>query len=248
MQMLRAPDETFGSHRIAAAPGTHAILAEIVSAKVEAKDSKILDMGAYTGALISRLRAHGYENLLAADLSNHLTEKVEKVWACDFNGDFPSVIAERDFDCIIASEVIEHLDDPRAFMRRCRSMLRPGGVLIISTPNIAFFEGRIKFALTGEIWAFGAKNYKSIRHITPISARHLPMMMAECGLRCDLVETGASYASTLRKILTAPIWLPMRLAFGESTLGETLFAVGIADVVSGNVGLESWESQTAAQA
>ena len=219
--MLRRADETYRNHRVAAAPGTHQKIADMVTRHVPT-DGKILDLGAYTGALIARLKDAGYNNVYGADLSNHLRESVGDFWACDFNAEFANSIPEREFDCITASEVIEHLDDPRAFLRQCRLLLKPGGVLIISTPNIQFFEGRIKFALTGQLWGFGARNYRSQRHISPISASHLPMMMQESGLHCLEVTTAASFVTPLRKALTAPIWAPMRLAFGPMTLGETL--------------------------
>ncbi|MEP7235649.1 MAG: methyltransferase domain-containing protein [Ignavibacteriota bacterium] len=38
------------------------------------------------------------------------------------------------FDCVIASEIIEHVPDPKAFVRSLLKVLKPGGVLIISTP------------------------------------------------------------------------------------------------------------------
>lgn len=39
------------------------------------------------------------------------------------------------FDAIVAGELIEHLANPGSFLERCRDHLRPGGRLIISTPN-----------------------------------------------------------------------------------------------------------------
>lgn len=39
------------------------------------------------------------------------------------------------FDGIVAGELIEHLERPVDFLRRCRETLRPGGDLILSTPN-----------------------------------------------------------------------------------------------------------------
>ena len=225
--MLRLSNESYRNHRVAAAPGTHQAIADQVGARV-AKDARILDLGAYTGALIARLRDNGYSNLYAADLANHLTEPVADHWACDFNGDFASVIGDNEFDCIIACEVIEHLDNPRAFLRQCRQLLRDGGILIISTPNIEFFEGRIKFLLTGDLWGFGEKNYRSQRHITPIAASQVPLMLSECAFSAMEISTAASFATPLRRVLTAPLWLPMRAAFGRSTMGETLIVVGQA--------------------
>jgi SAM-dependent methyltransferase len=43
-------------------------------------------------------------------------------------------IKER-FDTILAGEIIEHLDNPQAFLSGCYSILKPGGYLVISTPN-----------------------------------------------------------------------------------------------------------------
>jgi len=40
------------------------------------------------------------------------------------------------FDTIIAGELIEHLQNPGKFLEGCRRALRPGGVLVLSTPNI----------------------------------------------------------------------------------------------------------------
>lgn len=138
--MLRLDLETFGSHRVAAAPGTHARLAQLVTRHVD-RSASILDLGAYSGALIARLRSLGYEKLSAADLANHLTEPVERFRTCDFNTRFSDNFEHRTFGAIVASEVIEHLDNPRAFLRECHKLLEPGGHLILSTPNIQFSRG-----------------------------------------------------------------------------------------------------------
>merc|ERR1712002_196024 len=39
------------------------------------------------------------------------------------------------FDCVVASEVIEHVPDPQVFLKHCVSLLNPGGSLIVSTIN-----------------------------------------------------------------------------------------------------------------
>lgn len=227
MSLLRRPNETYGLHPIAAATGTHSRIAELVSRHVE-DDRCVLDLGAYTGALIARLRDAGYTRLSGADLSRHIAEEVDAFWKCDFNGPFADEIDRSPFECITACEVIEHLDNPRAFLRQCHQLLAPGGTLVISTPNIQFFEARIKFALTGELWGFSERSYRSQRHISPVLASHVPMMLRECGFACREVSTGASFASPLRRLLTFPIWGPMRLLLGPMVLGETLFIVATA--------------------
>ena len=226
--MLRRAPAQYGEHRIAAAPGTHDAVATLVAQHVS-KDARVLDLGAFTGAMLARLTANGFKQLHAADLVNHLSRSLDLAFTqADFNEDFAQNFGSLQFDCIIASEIIEHLDDPRHFLREIRKLLLPGGIAVVSTPNIAFFEGRIKFLLRGELWGFGANNYRSQRHITPLSREQFPLVLAETGFSLFVMSTAGSFATPLRRVLTAPLWIPMRLLFGPSVLGETLIAVATA--------------------
>ncbi len=45
------------------------------------------------------------------------------------------VLKGRSFDTIICGELIEHLENPYAFLRELRALLKPGGCLIVTTPN-----------------------------------------------------------------------------------------------------------------
>jgi len=67
----------------------------------------------------------------AARLDRVLTEDLE-----DFQ-DWDSLGA---FDVVIAGDVLEHLSDPWAVLRRAAALLPPGGVAIISLPNVRYWE------------------------------------------------------------------------------------------------------------
>lgn len=49
--------------------------------------------------------------------------------------DLPKPFEENSFDAILAGEIIEHLEQPVEFLRLCNKTLKPGGLLVISTPN-----------------------------------------------------------------------------------------------------------------
>jgi len=221
---LRRGKESYDGIEIAATPGLHLAVAESVIRHVK-RESGILELGAYRGALVRRLLDLRYSNIMAADLDNHLTIGGISHVRCDFNDEFASRFGEQKFDCVVAVEVIEHLNDVRKFLSQCANLLKKDGIVIVSTPNIGFFEGRIKFFLTGELWGFGAKNYLSQRHISPVSVEQFPLLMAETGFASLELYTVGSFATWLRTILTSIFWVPMRLAFGRFTVGECLICV-----------------------
>lgn len=57
-------------------------------------------------------------------------------------GDAHTVDLLREFDCIVAGELIEHLDNPGMFLRNMMRHLRPGGSIVLTTPN-PFYPKRI---------------------------------------------------------------------------------------------------------
>ncbi len=54
------------------------------------------------------------------------------------------------FDIIISVEGIEHIDTQEYFIQELRRVLKPGGRLILSTPNILSIRSRLSYALTGQ--------------------------------------------------------------------------------------------------
>jgi 2-polyprenyl-3-methyl-5-hydroxy-6-metoxy-1,4-benzoquinol methylase len=80
----------------------------------------------------------------------------------------------RRFDVILAMDVLEHLAEPAELVRRCRAFLRPGGVLVVSVPNVAnitvraaLLFGRFEYASRGIL------DRGHVRFFTRRSARHL---------------------------------------------------------------------------
>lgn len=57
----------------------------------------------------------------------------------------------KQYDVIVAGDIIEHLEDLRGFLTSCRSHLRPGGKLLISTPNPWYWRNVVKAFLFGEV-------------------------------------------------------------------------------------------------
>jgi 2-polyprenyl-3-methyl-5-hydroxy-6-metoxy-1,4-benzoquinol methylase len=61
---------------------------------------------------------------------------------------FPLVV--RQFDVIFFLEILEHLPPPTdLIMKRLRGLVKPDGVLVLSVPNLAFWQKRLKFFFFG---------------------------------------------------------------------------------------------------
>jgi glycosyltransferase involved in cell wall biosynthesis/SAM-dependent methyltransferase len=101
--------------------------------------------------------AHPDGNWLAADLGRATT------W---------SSLAERPADLVICADVIEHLEDPHELLVRLRSLLAPGGVLLLSTPD----RGRLE-----RIEPLGPP--RNPRHIREWTADELALLAQSAGLR-----------------------------------------------------------------
>ncbi len=163
---------------IFAAPGVHAYALQQLLAWMPA-GARVLELGAGGGAMSQRLADAGYR-VSACDLfaGNFTPADTIEFHVADLNGAFSSVI-EGDWDAIVALELIEHLENPRHFLRECRRLLRPGGVLVLSTPNLANPVSQALFVRQGDFQWFSDLDYREQGHIMPLAPSVLRRCFAE---------------------------------------------------------------------
>jgi SAM-dependent methyltransferase len=109
------------------------------------RDAKIVDLGCGEGLLVEKYRATGYD-IRGFDL-NYQSEHVTK--ADILHLDLPN----DSVDLVLALDVIEHLNfaDQVLALDEIRRILKPGGRLIATMPNLAHFSGRVVYLLTGRL-------------------------------------------------------------------------------------------------
>ena len=218
--LLRKPLEGYKGRIIGCAPGTHAGIVAIISRHVKPRGA-VLDIGAHSGALLLKLKELGFSDLTGSDLDpTRFDLPGAEFTRLELNEPF-SHYFDKKFQLITATDVIEHLDSPRAFLTEVHNLLEEDGWLAISLPNVASWQGRIKFLLKGELWGFGKKNYRIQRHISPITFEQMVMMMQELGFGVMEMGTAGSFSTTTMKILTFPLWCFTIFLGGPSPLGES---------------------------
>ena len=113
--------------------------------------TKILDFGCWAGATSKSISELGFDVLgidnrqSAIDIANTFfkTSHTEFEVRDIFSNPFP----ESSFNCIVFTEVIEHVDNPAQFLKSFFKFLKPGGFLILSTPNATSLKN-ILYALS----------------------------------------------------------------------------------------------------
>ena len=103
----------------------------------------------------------------------------------DLNHD-PIPVAENSADVAISLETIEHLENPRAFMREMVRITRPGGWLLVSTPNQRSLVSLGALLVKGHYSAFGEHNYPA--HQTALLDTDLLRIASENRLRDVAIE------------------------------------------------------------
>jgi SAM-dependent methyltransferase len=110
-----------------------------VRALVPASARRVLDLGCATGALGAALERTVVGIERDPDLAAVAARRLDRVIVADLESvDFGEVGR---FDCVVAADVLEHLSDPWTVLRRAvADALEPGGVVVVSLPNVRFFE------------------------------------------------------------------------------------------------------------
>jgi 2-polyprenyl-3-methyl-5-hydroxy-6-metoxy-1,4-benzoquinol methylase len=96
------------------------------------------------------------------------------------------------FDAIIFNDVLEHLPDPAAALRLARTLLKPGGVVVASIPNIRQFQALWEIVVRGE-FRYRDSGIFDRTHLRFFTKKSILALFAECGFAVEKIEGINSY-------------------------------------------------------
>jgi SAM-dependent methyltransferase len=104
-----------------------------------ARASRILEVGAGTGTSLSWLKVvYPDAKTTGVELNPCLADELRKNADVAIIGNVDECVARLDtYDLILLLDVLEHVPDSTATLRKIRALLRPGGSIVVSLPNIA---------------------------------------------------------------------------------------------------------------
>ena len=147
-------------------PGLHDFVVKDVLARFAKTNARAVDLGAGTGALALRMRELGWD-VMGADKNVAGFKASLPFTEVDLNDPtFCERLGIGQFSMVTAVEVIEHVEAPIGLLRNARRLLKPGGHIVITTPNVDSIPARLKFLLTEKIRMMDETSEPT--HISPI--------------------------------------------------------------------------------
>ncbi len=105
-----------------------------------AKDTNILEIGCSVGIFLNQLKLDGYTNAYGVDISDEAISQARESGLVNVEvRDATSLGANRKYQTIIASDVLEHIEDESKALSSWYDVLNPGGALIIFLPAHKYF-------------------------------------------------------------------------------------------------------------
>jgi len=153
-------------------------------------DGRLLDVGCGTGQFMKKMHRRGWK-VVGIDASSRAVQRVrDELGLPAYVGMLPHLDLEPEsFDVITMWQSLPHVHEPLALLHEARSLLVPGGKLILTTPNIDSWP----FRWFGRHWS-GLNLPRHLTHFTPVT---LPQMLQRAGFVTPPIR-GLRQASWLR--------------------------------------------------
>lgn len=153
---------------------------------------RLLDIGCGGGRFLKRMQRHGWK-VEGVDFDAQATLLVTKKYGIKtFTGDLLSLgIPDESFNAVTMSHCIEHLTNPIEVLNECLRILKPGGVLVITTPNV---ESRAAKEF-GDVW----RGWEPPRHLYLFSINTLRNFLVSTGFKVEEIHSLSATSGTYRE-------------------------------------------------
>lgn len=180
-----------------------------------------LDLPAGKGVNTSGIKAAGFEPVSADLFPEDAAARASCYVRADFNEPLP--FENEAFAAVLCSEGIEHCPVQLQLIREFARLLKPGGALVITTPNVLNFRARLSYMLNGhpsfarspitEVTQVRGRSEGSriyVGHVYLVSYFALRFMLKLAGF--DRISVASAKYSTSAALLAPFLWLPVQLA------------------------------------
>ncbi len=175
---------------------------------IDPRGLRVLDLGCgggHNGAMLKRAGARevvGVERDSGA--AQEARKRLDRVVECDLSALDPADLGDRPFDAILASDVLEHLADAEDVLVRAVALLRPGGAVVLSLPNVS--NVYVFSQLLLKTWPRRRSGIFDRTHVRWFAKRDMVRLLQGAGLEVLRVEP---YFTRYRAIRAASLVLSL---------------------------------------
>ena len=187
---------------------------------------RLLDVGCHIGVFLQVAESRGWQTI-GIEPSRWAAQRAEERGLDVRPGSLQSVqLAQESFDAVTMWDVVEHLPDPVQALRRTHGLLKPGGILAISTMNVEAWFPR----LLGKRWPW----YMQM-HLYYFTPKTLSRMLEAAGF--EIVEAMAhkrvvrlSYLVSRLEAYCRPVARALELTVNRLGQADRLVSVDLGDI------------------
>jgi SAM-dependent methyltransferase len=183
---------------------------------------QLLEIGCGHGYLLDEARSF-FDRRFGTEFSPEIAAIARTYDAEVFAGGIEQVPAGLKFNCIVATQVIEHVYDPLLFVRQMAERTLPGGHIVLATPDI----GGVLRKIMGRRWP----SFKTPEHVVYFSFETLSALMRQAGVTnvrrlpyphaFPMGLLAAKFGLTLpRAIAQIRAWVPATTVAAYGTVGN----------------------------
>ena len=150
--------------------------------------NRVLDGGCSSGYLARPLSERG-NTIVGLELDPVAAHAAEEFCELVLVGDVETMdlpLEPGSFDVVLGGDVIEHLRDPAATLARLRPLLRPGGRVVLSTPNVANWA--IRLSLLSGRWRYTDRGILDRSHTHLFTRATLAETLERAGYRVERID------------------------------------------------------------
>lgn len=163
---------------------------------IPASASRFLDIGCSDGTLGASIKTHwpkayvsGME--LSPEMGAVAAQRLDHVLIGDIEqANSMDALTNQTFDVVIMADILEHLRDPWDMLRRVRSKLSPGAIVVTSIPNIRHFDTLFNLAIKGE-WPYRDRGIHDRTHLRFFTKKNIIQMFESGGY--EITDIRANY-------------------------------------------------------
>ncbi len=149
----------------------------------------ILDVGCAAGGMARELKKT--RRVFVAGIENHpdAAHRARQILDDVVEGDIEQLdlpYEDHSFDCVIFADVLEHLVNPLAVLEKVRRVLKPGGTVVASLPNVQYFG--VLHQLAEGRWTYEKEGILDETHLRFFTFREIEKLFSRAGFEITGVE------------------------------------------------------------